>query len=576
MFKKNRRHLQPLLLSNVSQLPEKHRQRLEQSWAGVFYREVFSRLNEEIFSVLYADFPSRPNIPVNVLVGLEFMKAGFGWSDEELYDAFNYNLQVRYALGYHEFGEGDFDLRTLYYFRERLSRYMQTHGENLLAQAFEQVTDQQIAALQLKTGLQRMDSTQVASNIREMCRLQLLVEVLQRVYRMLNEEDQAGYAEAFAPYRQGSSGQYLYRLKPGDFFPRLREMGEFMHRLLCVLKEGYEQHNTYQMLERVFGEHFRLEGEVVEGLRDQELSASRLLSPDDWEASLRGRRKALFRGYVTNLSETCDPQNPLQLITQVQVAPNNVDDPKLLLEVLPNLKKRTHLDRLYTDGGYGSPDVDQAMQEQQVEHVPTAIRGQKPAPEKLNLADFEIQFDETDKPLQIQCPQGQTVGVEFGNQMKGFVARFEPAICSKCAWGQKGLCPALPVRKNPIRHLYFSKKEARVARRRKRVKASFKKNHNLRAAIEATCRAVKCRYPKGKFPVRGLFRMTYLLICSAAMNNLRRMDHYRQTLRKDETRAGGLEKNQRDPSEFSFFPHSNRCLPTRVRTFRCLSLDLGY
>lgn len=27
-------------------------------------------------------------------------KSGFGWSDEELYENYCYNLQVRYALGY--------------------------------------------------------------------------------------------------------------------------------------------------------------------------------------------------------------------------------------------------------------------------------------------------------------------------------------------------------------------------------------------------------------------------------------------------------------------------------------------
>jgi hypothetical protein len=50
-----------------------------------------------------------------------------------------------YALGYRQLGEGDFDLRTLYYFRERLSRHMQETGVNLLDKAFEQVTDAQIA-----------------------------------------------------------------------------------------------------------------------------------------------------------------------------------------------------------------------------------------------------------------------------------------------------------------------------------------------------------------------------------------------------------------------------------------------
>ncbi len=69
----------------------------------------------------------------------------------------------------------------------------------MLDQAFEQVTDQQIVAFQIKTNLQRMDSTQVASNIRRIGRVQLLVEVLQRVQRMLNESDQERYAGDFAP-----------------------------------------------------------------------------------------------------------------------------------------------------------------------------------------------------------------------------------------------------------------------------------------------------------------------------------------------------------------------------------------
>ena len=99
MFKKNHRHLQIPLTSHVDELPEKLRKRLEKSWAGVFYREFFCRLNEAPFEVLYVDFPSRPNVPVNVLVGLEYLKAGNGWTDEEMYDNYCYDMQLRYALG---------------------------------------------------------------------------------------------------------------------------------------------------------------------------------------------------------------------------------------------------------------------------------------------------------------------------------------------------------------------------------------------------------------------------------------------------------------------------------------------
>jgi Transposase domain (DUF772) len=313
MFKKNKHHLQPVLICSVSELPEEQREYLNKSWSGVFYREFFSRLDEEPFAVLYADMPSRPNVPVNVLVGLEHLKAGFGWSDEEMYEAFLYNLQVRFASGYYELGKGHFDLRTLYYFRERLSRYMQEHGVNLLDRAFEHVTAEQLAAFELKTGIQRMDSTMVGSNIRQVGRLQLLVEILQRVMRMLSADDRAHYSETFAPYLQGHAGQYVLHLKREEFPRHIQGIGEFMQLLLGELKERYSKDPVYQVLERVFNEHFRVEGEMAKAKTGRELSATSLQSPDDLEATFRHKSGKGYRGYVAKLMETCDPQNALQL-----------------------------------------------------------------------------------------------------------------------------------------------------------------------------------------------------------------------------------------------------------------------
>ncbi|MCX6078303.1 MAG: transposase, partial [Chloroflexi bacterium] len=121
MFKKNTKHQQPALISAINDLPEKQRTRLENSWAGAFYQEFYCRINEDAFSVLYSDEPSRPNSAVNRFVGLEALKSGNGWSDAEMYEHYCYDLQVRYALGLDRLGDGDFEIRTLYYFRARLS-----------------------------------------------------------------------------------------------------------------------------------------------------------------------------------------------------------------------------------------------------------------------------------------------------------------------------------------------------------------------------------------------------------------------------------------------------------------------
>jgi len=71
MFRKNDGHLQTPLFSSLDELPPKLQKRLEESWAGAFYHSFFSQIDEDLFAVLYAEEDSRPNVPVNVLVGLE-------------------------------------------------------------------------------------------------------------------------------------------------------------------------------------------------------------------------------------------------------------------------------------------------------------------------------------------------------------------------------------------------------------------------------------------------------------------------------------------------------------------------
>jgi hypothetical protein len=524
MFKNNRRHLQIPLTSHVDELPEPLRKRLQKSWAETFYQRFFCRLDQKPFEVLYVDFPSRPNVPVNVLVGLEFLKAANGWTDEEMYDDFCYDMQARYALGYRQLSEGYFDLRTLYYFRERLSRHMQETGVNLLDQAFEQVTDTQIAAFQLKTGKQRMDSTLLASNIRQMGRVQLLVEVLQRVQRMLSDADQERYAEVFAPYLQGHAGQYVYHLKGEEVGTHLQPIGEDMQRLLVELKPTYGEQAVYQVLERVFGEHFRVMERKVAVQPAAELSASSLQSPDDLEATYREKRGKGYQGYVANVSETCDPENPLQLITKVQTAPNNTDDSQLLAEALPNLEERTDLETIYTDGGHGGPAADTVLQEQQVEHIQTALRGRSPNPDKLHLADFTIKLNQGGQPVKATCSQGQTVAVQTSHQHKPFVAHFEAEVCQTCPLLEQ--CPARPGKRDPRHHLRFTQAEALAAERRRRSHEQQQEGRNLRAAVEATVRSLKHPFPAGKLPVRGKFRVACLLVGSAAVSNVRRIQRY--------------------------------------------------
>ena len=546
MFRENDSHLQMPLLSSLSALPKKLLQRLKGSWADTFYREVFVRIPEKIFAVLYSDKASRPNIPVNVLVSLEILKAGHGWSDKELYDHFCYDVQVRYAVGYRDLGEGHFELRTLYNFRERLTKHMQETGENLIEKAFEHVTDEQIEAFGLETDQQRMDSTLIASNIREMSRLRLLVEVLQRVHRMLDETDREHYSEAFEPFIQGSSGQYTYRLKGEDIPSHLQCIGELMQQLVEELAARYGHVPAYRVLCRVFEEHFVVEESELRSKEGSELSASSLQSPDDWEATYRKKRGEEHVGYVVNAAETCNPENELQLTVKVQTESNNTDDAAMLEEVTPELKERTDLEKMYTDGGYNSPDVDAVMQEQQVEQVQTAIRGCKPSEEKLGLADFDWEVNEDGKPERVTCPNGQQVEVTQGRKDHRYRAAFDAGDCEGCPFFEQ--CRTQPLKRTPERVLRCSQQGVNVALRRQRSAEVRDSGQNPRAAAEATMRSLKHPFGNDKVPVRGKPRVSMVMVESAAMSNVRRIHRYRVRQRKAK-KAEEAERKEQERKE---------------------------
>jgi len=546
MFRLNDGSLPMPSSSSIALLPESYRARLAASWAGTFYNEFYLRIDEAPFAILYSAKASRPNIPVNRLISLEFLKAGHGWSDEEMYDALRFNLQVRYGLGLWDLGVDDFELRTVYNFRKRLTLHMQKTGQNLLDQAFEDVTDAQIAAFGLKTDKQRMDATFVASNIREMSRLHLLVEVVQRVHRMLSAAEQLRYAAAVAPYLKGSAGQYVYHVQSGTTALHLQAIGELMQQWVVELTPSYAEDATYQLLVRVFGEHFGVQATTVTVKPGQDISASSLQAPDDPEATYRSKAGEPHKGYVANVTETCHPDNPFQLIVKVQTAANTTDDGALLAEAVPALAARTDLDELHTDGGYNGQAAEAATAEHGVRHIQTAIRGGQPTGTQIPLAEFGITPADTGTPQTLTCPQGQTAPVSPGRTR--LKATFDINRCRDCLlFGHR--CPVDPGKHQQRAVLRFSQRQIDVARRRQRCAVERAGDQHLRPAIEATMRSVKHPFPNGKLPVRGRIRMSMMLVGSSAMTNVRRIHRYLTGKRRSaaEKQAANAWANSNSP-----------------------------
>lgn len=107
------------LTDSTFNLTERERKFLEKSWAKTFSDKIFPVINEDIFSVLYSNKASRPNTPVNVIVGALILKETLGDSDDELVQALMFDIRYQYALHTTSFEEHPLSDRTLIRFRAR-------------------------------------------------------------------------------------------------------------------------------------------------------------------------------------------------------------------------------------------------------------------------------------------------------------------------------------------------------------------------------------------------------------------------------------------------------------------------
>jgi len=229
---------------------------------------------------------------------------------------------------------------------------------------------------------------------------------------------------------------------------------------------------------------------------------------------------------VANISETCDPENELQLITSVHVEANATDDQKLLADDLDRLCERTELEELITDGGYIGETTAEALAGKSVELKTSAIKGKPRGGDTIGFEEFTVERGDEQSVTGVTCPQGQAAEVRPGNKPGCYSAGFDAEVCEQYPFADR--CPARPLKKRPVRVLRFTDTTIRVAQQRRAFAESGTETTNRRASVESTVRSVI--HPFGghlcKMPVRGKCRITTMTVLSAAMVNVRRIAHY--------------------------------------------------
>jgi hypothetical protein len=117
----------------------------ESAWHNKFYKEVTSKVDEDIFKPLYTterddNRVGRPNASIRILVSMMILKEGCGCSDEQLYEQCRFNLLYRRALGMVTLDEQCPAIDSYYGFRRKICEYEEKNGVNLFDKCFKQIT----------------------------------------------------------------------------------------------------------------------------------------------------------------------------------------------------------------------------------------------------------------------------------------------------------------------------------------------------------------------------------------------------------------------------------------------------
>ena len=180
------------LFDQIGFLSARKQHLLDKSWAKTFSDQIFSHIDEHIFMPLYSEKRnSRPNAPINVIVGALIIKELNGMTDDEVMESCEFDFRYQYALHTTSFEDQPISDRTFSRFRARCAAYELTTGTDLIHDCITSIAEDIRGFINISPDIKRMDSMMIESNIRYMGRLELLYTCLSNLVKLIDKSGDA-------------------------------------------------------------------------------------------------------------------------------------------------------------------------------------------------------------------------------------------------------------------------------------------------------------------------------------------------------------------------------------------------
>ena len=512
------------LWDSYESLTPREKRALEKSWAKVFAEKIFPKIDETPYAVLYSDVASRPNTPVNVIIGALILKEFTGQSDDDINTSLMFDIRYQYALHTTSFIEQPLSDRTLGRFRERCITYEKLTGIDLLHDTITSLSKEMAAMVKVDRSLKRMDSLMVASNIKQMSRLELLYTCTANLVNACKKHGESLPEQLKHYLSSEDKNLVIYHNKSEETNDKITSVLADAAAVLALCGSRYDDLPEFQLMVRVLSEQAVLQEDGTYVLRQKGdgMKADCVQNPADPDATYREKAGKKHRGYVANVVEEAGEKG--SIVTEYQYEQNTHSDSDFAKETISALGKQEEKVTLVADGSYSGQENEKLAQKNNIDLKTTNLTG-KDTPD-IN-ADF--QFNEEGNRV-TECPNGQKPKSCSYNPKTGqCTVSFHRIQCEGCPYADK--CTR-KVFKRTVRVTISLNSKNRAIQQRNRNTDEFKKLSHFRNGVETLPSMLRRLFNVDHMPVRGKLRTKLCFGCKIGGLNFLKLCKREQRLMK--------------------------------------------
>lgn len=520
-FKENS-YQQLSFADSFSGLTAREQKALKNSWAQIFADEIFPAIDENRFSVLYSTKASRPNTPVNVIVGALIIKELFDYSDDEMVENLMLDFRIQYALHTTSFEEQPLSDKTLSRFRKRCYEYETLYNKDLYHDCVKDLSSSIAKLMGISGKVRRMDSMMIESNIRKLSRMELIYTCISKLALYIHNTSDSVLPDDLKHYIDPNDfNRVIYHQRSTDADDRMKQLLTDADKLLVLCRTEYQDSIEYELFVRCLSEQTIVEN-TNRRLRTKEdggMNSTMLQNPSDPEATFRSKVGKEHRGYTANLEESIGSNG--SVITEYQYEQNIHSDSQFIREHLERMNIQEERTVIIADGAYSGMENTQLASEKNIELITTSL-SVAPAPDIL--ADFE--FNETGTKV-LRCPAGyEPKSCSYMKPSNQCSVSFLHDQCANCPY-QEQCKPKIYKR---VAKLVTSKAAHERAKIQRSMKSEDFKNYaRIRNGIETVPSNIRNNYHLEKLP-RGKQRGKFFFGGKIAALNFRKLFNYRKGL----------------------------------------------